>query len=69
MLPDDLFARWFESKSPQAVIVRQDIIKRLYTCANKNFTSDLEYLSNKDVLLESISRRGFKLTTAEGFTE
>ena len=69
MSPDDIFQKWFESKDARAVAVRKDIIKGIYMCRNEHFTSDIEYLSSKEVLLDSIKRKGYKITMAEEFVE
>ena len=69
MVEADLYNKWLNSKDARAVAVRQTIIKGIFRCDNHNYKSDIEYLTDKKIVLAAIKRRGFKLTTAEEFTD
>lgn len=55
---------WHNSKRPEAVRVRKDIIKGVYWCRNAGFSTDMDYLTSVSVLENSIRRCGYKMLDA-----
>jgi hypothetical protein len=66
-ISEELTNKWYNSKDAKAQRVRGDIIKGVFWCRNHGFDTDMDYLTDTQILLDSIKRCGFKYTDAESF--